>query len=430
MASSIDGEWTHRRGDPGGTRSVSAHVERPRPKIAWAWRPEHGGQVDQVRVAGQHVLVATMTPADPRAPGWEHAVVYALDAKTGAEVARRYLPDPVPVAAMVVEAGVLHVVATRRGEPIFWYALSPSELVPKHRRIVSLSTGHDDVLEAWAAPDGGLWLELEAAIGGDEARNALAYAFADLNEAETRVWRPGDAGEEDPPVARDACAGGLDLFAPIDGLWSADPVPPSLARLRPGAREDAWARATVVGPRAQIHAMGNDRVVCGVVLAQDPERADRARVEAFAVDRASGSVDWRAVGEKVEVKPRLGEGARAARRPNGEILFQSLAADGTPCTPLLCARPDGRVDVIALGTGGRYVLDAALGDTVLAHRQTKNGRVEVGGFAIDHEGRLLGRRAALRWTIDAGDLGAGTTVYAGAGAVVVRGTRAVSAVTL
>ena len=171
-------------------------------------------------------------------------------------------------------------------------------------------------------------------------------------------------------------------------------------------------------------------MVCAVAAAEDPERPERARVEAFAVDRASGVVRWRAQAERVEVKPGLGDSARVARRPNGELLFQSLRADGTPCSPLLCARPDGRLDSIALGTRGRYVLDAALGDTVLAHRENKDGHVEVAGFATDHEGRLLGRRAALRWTLDVGDLGSATTVYAGAGAVVVRGSRAVTAVRL
>ena len=67
---------------------------------------------------------------------------------------------------------------------------------------------------------------------------------------------------------------------------------------------------------------------------------------------------------------------------------------------------------------------------MLAHREDTDGRVEVGGFGIDNEGRLLGRRAVPRWTIDAGDLGGETTVYAGAGAVVVRGARAVGAVKL
>ena len=431
MASVILGEWTHRRGDAGGARAIAAEIDRPRPAIAWSWRPEHGGPVDQVRVVGQHVVVATMMPRDAGAPGWEHAVVYAIDARTGAEVARRVLPDPVPVAAMVVESGVLHVVATRRGEPIFWYALSPADLVPKQRRIVALTSTHDDVLEAWASPDGGLWLELETATGSD-SRHTLAYAFADATGAGPATYRHEDDVEEGPAVARDACAGGHELFAPLDGRWTDQaPVPPSLSRLSPATDEEAaWVSATVVGPRSQIHALGGDDVVCAVAAAQDPERPDRARVEAFAVDRASGVVRWRALGDRVEVKPELGDSARVARRPNGELLFQSLGSDGIPCSPLLCARPDGRLDSIVLGTRGRYVLDAALGDTVLAHREGKDGRVEVGGFAIDHEGRLLGRRAALEWTIDVGDLGAATTVYAGAGAVVVRGTRAVCAVRL
>jgi hypothetical protein len=441
MASVILGDWTHRRGDPGGARAVSAEIERPRPAIAWSWQPEHGGRVDQVRVAGSTVIVATMMPRDPNAPGWEHAVVYALDARTGVEVARRVLPDPVPVAAMVVEGGVLHVVATRKGEPIFWYALSPSELVPRHRRIVSVAEGvisPDDVLDAWAAPDGGLWLELDA-IGGDGGMpRGQAYAFASPSGA-LAAARARDEQEpsEGPPLAHDACAGGHQLFVPTHGRWAEDrdPAPPGLARLDPADRgeesdEPTWVTASLVGPNSQIHALGADGVVCAVAVAQDPAKADRARLEVFAVDRSSAVVRWRAHDDRVAVKPELGDAARVARRPNGELLFQSLGADGIPCTPLLCARPDGGVDAILIGAKGRYVLDASLGDLVLAHRESKDGRVEVGGFAIDREGRLLGRRAVARWTIDAGDLGGATTVYAGAGAIVVRGARAVCAIRL
>jgi hypothetical protein len=76
------------------------------------------------------------------------------------------------------------------------------------------------------------------------------------------------------------------------------------------------------------------------------------------------------------------------------------------------------------------VLDAALGDTVLVHRENKDGSVQVGGFAVHNEGRLLGRRAVEAWAIDAGDLGGGTTVYAGGGAVMVRGARGLCAVRL
>ena len=121
---------------------------------------------------------------------------------------------------------------------------------------------------------------------------------------------------------------------------------------------------------------------------------------------------------------------RTACRPNGEILYQGLGADGTPSTPIVCLGSDGHIDSVLPGARGRYVLDAALGPLVLAHCENKNGHVEVCGFAIDGEGRLLGRRAVVGWTIDAGDLGGATTVYAGAGVVVVRGRRGLRAIRL
>jgi hypothetical protein len=440
MGSVILGEWTHRRGDSGGARAVAADFDKPRPTIAWSWRPEHGGRVDQVRVVGENVVIATMMPRDANASGggWEHAVVYAIHARTGAEVARRVLPDPVPVAALVIESGLVHVVATANGEPIFWYALSPDDLAPRHRRVVGLAAAarQDDVLDAWAAPEGGLWLELDTAVGEGQ-RRALAYVFADAAGATREVSaQQGDAADDGAPPARDACAGGHELFAPLDGRWAGgeSPVPPSLCRLDPRSPEAsgdrAWASATVVGPRTQIRAVGGDGVVCAVATAEDPTKPERARIEVFEVERASGVVRWRAQSDRIATKPELGDGARVARRANGEILFQSLGADGAPRTALVCVRPDGRFDEIVLGARGRWILDAALGDLVLAHREEANGEVQVGGFAIDHEGLLLGRRAVARWSIDTTDLGGGTTVYAGAGAVIVRGARAVCAVHL
>jgi hypothetical protein len=65
---------------------------------------------------------------------------------------------------------------------------------------------------------------------------------------------------------------------------------------------------------------------------------------------------------------------------------------------------------------------------VLAHHEAKSGRVHVGAFGIDREGRLLGRRASALWTVETPDLGGATTVYAGAGHVIVRGARALVAV--
>ncbi|HEX3770480.1 MAG TPA: hypothetical protein VHV30_06440 [Polyangiaceae bacterium] len=440
MASVILGDWTHRRGDAGGARAVPAAIDRPRPTVAWSWRPEHGGRVDQVRVTGSTVIVATMMPRDPKAPRWEHAVVYVLDAATGAEMARRVLPDPVPVAAMVVEDGVVHVISTRKGEPIFWYALTAADLVPNHRRAVAVADGldHDDVLDAWATPDGGLWLEFES-MEGDSTR-VRGFAFADPSGAPLSSRLAEDRLAADgPPMPHDACAGGHELFVPLDGRWEAEAAatPPGLSRLGRateangnGGSSEPWAAATVTGPRSRLFALGAEGVVCAVALAEDPTKPEQARVEVFAVDRTSAVVRWRAHDERLAIRPTLVGGARVARRPNGEILFQSLGLDGTPSTPLLCAGPEGRVDSIVIGAKGRYVLDAALGDLVLAHRENKDGHVEVGGFAIDLENRLLGRRAVPRWTIDLGDLGGAATVYAGAGAVVVRGNRSVTAVVI
>ncbi|MGO9838395.1 MAG: hypothetical protein ACLP1X_29800 [Polyangiaceae bacterium] len=438
MASVIVGEWTHRRGDSGGARTVSAEIDKPRPSVAWSWSPDHGGRVDQVRVVGSTVVVATMMPRDSSAPGWEHAIIYVLDALSGVEIARRVLPDPVPVAAMAFDGGTIHVVATRRGEPVFWYALSPMELAPRHRRVVGIGDDlrHEDVLDAWATPDGGLWLELDATLGPEGAR-AHTYSFVDPDGGPA-VTRLNDehAAAANPPLARDACAGGHELFVPLDGRWSGevDASPPLLSRLEPRLPVQgvgrSWARADLVGPRAQIHALASEGVVCALAAAEDPAKPDRVRVEAFAADRTTGAVLWRAQHDRIAVRSQLGDAARVARRPNGELLFQSLDAEGVPCTPLVCASSDGRLDEILLGARGPFVLDAALGDLVLAHRENREGHVEVGGFAIDHEGRLLGRRAVASWTIDAGDLGGGATVYAGAGSVVVRGARSVCTVRL
>src|SRR4051812_15670832 len=168
----ILGAWTHRRGDVGGARSVSADVTRGRPRIAWSFRPAHRGRVDQVRIAGDLVYVATIGPSDPVAVGWEHATIYALEASTGRVVAERSLPDPVPVAAMIADGDVLHVLPTRQGEPVFWYALDAFDLRPKHRRpllldVASIDQGARwDVLDAWASADGGVWLELDSASLG------------------------------------------------------------------------------------------------------------------------------------------------------------------------------------------------------------------------------------------------------------------------
>ena len=279
MASVILGEWTHRRGDRGGLRAVAAEIERPRPSVAWSWRPEHGGHVDQVRIVGQNVLVATMMPRDASAPGWEHAVVYAIDARTGVEVARRVLAG----------SGARRRDGRRGGRParrrhapgradllVRPLAGRPRAPAPSHRS--PLAAGHDDVLEAWAAPDGGLWLELEAATGTDAQQHALAYAFADGGGTTPAVWRSRRDTAEGPAVARDACAGGHELFAPVDGRWAADPI--AARPLAPAARAPTKTRAGCERPSSdrarRFTRSGADDEVCAVAVARGP-RAPRSR---------------------------------------------------------------------------------------------------------------------------------------------------------
>ena len=424
MASVILGDWTHRRGDAGGARAVPAEIDRPRPAVVWSWRPEHGGRVDQVRVAGTTVIVATMMPRDPKAPRWEHAVVYVLDAHTGIEIARRVLPDPVPVAAMVVDDGSFTSSRRARASPS---SGTPSPRPSSCRAIAASSpwpTGSSTTTCSTRGP------RPTAGCGSSSTRPPTAesarvrsFAFADPSgpPVAARV-NEGRLLAEGPPVAHDACAGGHELFVPLDGRWSGetDSTPPGHLPARPRQRRRGWPTPPGSRPRSSVRDRGSTRSAATASSApwrsrRTSAKPDHTRVEVFAVDRTSGVVRWRAHDDRLAIKPQLGAAARVARRPNGEVLFQSLGPDGTPCTPLICARPDGRLDAIVLGARGRYVLDAALGDLVLAHRENKDGRVEVGGFAIDLEGRLLGRRAVPRWTIDLGDLGGAATVYAGAG---------------
>ena len=452
----ILGDWTHRRGDPGGTRAISADMARARPVVDWTWRPDHDGTVDQIRMASECIYIATMLPRDDDAPGWEHAVIYALDAHTGKVVARRSLPDPVPVSAMMASDGVLHVIATRKGEPIFWYALSTVDLLPRHRRIVDLDRDarYEDVLDGWAVADGGVWLELEGAVGGARGR---AYAFVGDGSSSgiTQTHDDDVAGADWGSPARDACIGGNTLFAPLAGAWTDDAqgraaLPPSLWKIEPkvaphldahlDAHADAqtskaltppahgaFARSEVTGPRARLHAMTAEGMVCVVAAAEDTAKDGRALVQAVGVDRSSEVVRWKTSATRIAVRGPLGHAARLARRANGEILFQSMRGDGLPCSDLVCAGPDGHLESLSIGNG-KFSLDAALGELVLAHHEAKDGAVTVGAFEIDREGRLLGRRSVTKWTVETSDLGGSSTVYAGAGHIVVRGARGIAAI--
>ena len=433
MSGVILGDWTHRRGDVGGGRAVAAEMGRARPKVAWTFRPRDGGNVDQVRIAGERVYVATMPPPDPTAMGWEHAVIFALEASTGRVVAKRELPDPAPVAAMIVDGAVVHVLATRHGEPVFWYALDAFDLRPRHRRALALdrAAGQEandawDVLEAWASADGGIWMELDGASAG------RLYAFA---KDETILLAP--RAKESPELdlaPRDACCVGHTLYAPSAGNWdeAGKGTPPLIWQLEPAgeAAPEPWASSGVTGPHSHAHAVAGGGAVTAIAVADDPSdrqqpRPKRALVQAMIVDRASGVVRAQSEVERVGTRGSC-EGARLARRPNGELVFQCTDADGLPSSDLWRIGPAGEMSAFPLPRD-TLLLDAALGDSLLAHAELKGGKVLVSALDIDKE-RLLGRRAQTIWSIETPDLGGSTTVYAGSGHVLARGSQALAAI--
>ena len=109
-------------------------------------------------------------------------------------------------------------------------------------------------------------------------------------------------------------------------------------------------------------------------------------------------------------------------------MFQCTDGEGLPSTDLWRIGPAGETATFPLPREN-LVLDAALGDSLLAHAELKGGKVLVSALDIDKE-RLLGRRAQTIWSIETPDLGGSTTVYAGAGHVLARGAQALAAIRL
>ena len=179
MASVILGDWTHRRGDAGRR----ARGRRPRSTGRGPPSPGRGarstaGRVDQVRVVGHD-----RGRRDDDAARRRRA---ALGARRRLRARRAHRASRSRAASCRIpcrsrpwssKTGIVHVVATRRGEPIFWYALTPGELVPQHRLIVvdrrrdlpgrrARRVGHP------RRGGAGLWLELDVSAGDGDAAGA------------------------------------------------------------------------------------------------------------------------------------------------------------------------------------------------------------------------------------------------------------------
>lgn len=438
MAGAIFGDWTHRRGDAGGSRALAADLERARLRVAWSWEAPGGARIDQVRTAGDSVLVAAMDISE-EAPGWEHPTLYAIDGEVGKVSARQRLPDPMPVAALAVEGHLVHAVSTRPDEPVYVYALTAPALRPVRRSPVALDAAHrPDVLDAWALADGGLWLELEKGEG-TSAFVALADP-ADPLRATSRLELSGSLAG-----ARDACVAGHCLFVPEDASLPSEAAPRATihklgpeqtksAELRDSqrpadVRETAacpvrgeapsdWASVDTGGVPCRAHALAAEGLVYAA-LAGDGPRALLAQI--IALDRVSGVERWKTPLSGIDAS-EAGVGARLAY-VNGEVAMQRLGADGHPSSDLLLAGPRGSFESALLGAKRRFVLDASLGGYLVAHAASADGRVVVAAFSVESRRGLLGRRARMHFSIETPDVGGAPAVYAGAGKILVKGER-------
>ncbi len=437
MAGAIFGDWSHRRADAGGTRSLAADVGRARPRVAWTWEAPEGARIDQVRTLGGFVYAAAMASAEP---GWEHASLYAIDASSGRLAAERPLPDPVPVAALVIEGHRVHAVATRPGEPVYCYSLTAQDLRPLARLAAPIAGSRQtDVLDAWAHSDGGLWLELESAEGlGDYV--SLGGPGGSSGDEDSLPSRPAPfRASSGKGQSRDACASGSALFVPTDpgptepgdsggvrdALVRLEPERPVIAERRARPRRTTWGRVDSELRACRAHALSAEGLVYAVVVG---DAGPGVSAQVIALDRTTGVERWKTPAARFP-SSAAGAATRLAHRSD-EIVMQRVSGDGKPSSDLVFAGPRGSFETATLGTGRRFVLDASLGGSLLTHRSHSDGTVLVAGFSAERHRSLLGRRVRMDFSIETPDVGGAPAVYSGAGRILVKGARRLVAVSL
>jgi hypothetical protein len=433
VADAIFGSWTHRRADAGGSRALGALLGKVKPRVAWTWEPPAGARIDQVRTSGGYVYAAAMGSSEPGVSGWTHATLFAIDASNGRLSARRSLPDPVPVAALVLEGRHVHVVGTRPGEPVFWYALTAPDLRPLQRVAVPIKDARDvDVLDAWALSDGALWLQIETGdgLGGYVYAATPSAQASDVLAARRAPFRAG-AAEGILPIARDACESGRSLFvpsdeeggAPRDALVKLEPDRPGVAERRARPRRAMWGRVDPELDGCRTHALAAE----GLVFAAAFGVVGREMMaQVIALDRTSGVERWKTPATRFP-SSEAGSATRLAH-VNGEVVMQKLSADGMPCSDLLFAGARGSFETATLGARRRFVLDASLGGSLLAHSTKADGSVLVAGFSAEGHGGILGRRVRMEFSVETPDVGGAPAVYAGAGKILVKGARRLVAI--
>jgi hypothetical protein len=406
MSGLILGDWTHRRGDAGGSRAVSARILKPKPKIAWRWDLTFDGRIEQVRIVGDVVTIAA-TPAISH-PGWQHAEVVTLEAATGRPIAQRWLPDPVPPSALVVDESAVRIVATRASEPVFLYTLEPKTLEPVAReRLDAGDAAAVDIVDAWGH-GADMWCQIET-----PSRAARLFAHK-TDPRPALVWLPIDVG-----VIREPCLADGALFVPLTGTDETF----RCVRIRAG-------NVTPIGEAASVR----ERTIAATLAADGAVyvvTAEPIHLEARTYEVALRVFDRETLLQRGETRSLEffapgAERLRLLRRPSGELVAQLLDAQMVARSDLFVADDH---EVLRLALGNRpYVADLALGDQLVAHRELEHGRTIIAGFELDRRMHILGRRASLRWSLETPPVGSPVALYAGAGHILVRGSRALVAV--
>ncbi len=412
MAGLILGDWTHRRGDAGGSRAVSARILNPKPRVAWRYDLAFDGRIEQVRVVRDVVTIAA-TPTIAHS-GWQHAEVVALDAASGRVVGQRRLPDPVPPSTMVASLDSVRIIATRASEPAFLYTLEPGSLAPVSRvRVEEGDVASLDIVDAWGEGQE-LWCQV------DTPRRDTRLFINVANGKAARVRLPIAA-----ELVREPCLADGSLFVPLSASSADRDVVHPCVRI-------TGKNVTPIGEPIEVRKGAMAAVVAAdgaihIVTAEPMSEGGRTfEVSLRAFDRESRL--QRGGTRSFELFAPGAERLRLVRRPSGELLAQLVDAQMAARSDLFLSDDEGAA---RLQLGNKpYVADLALGDQLVAHRELEQGRAVVVGFELDRRMRILGRRASIRWSFETPAVGSPVALYAGGGYVFVRGSRSLLALEL
>ena len=436
--SALAGDWSHRRADLLGTRFVRGVLGDWKPKIAFTWKPAHGGRVDQVRTFGDTLVVVTMPPGPL---GWTHAVVHLLDGRTGKEKATRRLPDPAPVGALAVGPRAIHVAVAGDSVAPHHYALERETLRPLRRTALPLVTAglEDDVLDLWAPSDDRVAFEVE--LGAERARR---FGWVDLasRRGSLRAHEAGLAVGDRGGPPRDGAISGEYLVVAMPSIDGPPVTPAALVRMglrdvnesvevaRSSATppEGAWIPSSLEQPCVASAVVGGESSVTGAFAAFAPDAEGDVDIEVQTIDRATSVVRQRHDVRLSGAPTRALSGFRAVRTPTGQLLLQPNVVGGASWglalkLPSGAGAPDG----LMLGARGSQLAFGA-DDAFVVVREKAAGVVTLTALEAGSGGGLQGRRARTQWAFDVPEMGDGVVVYAGVPGIVLRSTKGLAVV--